>query len=115
MSRPKEEFGVLIGDYNFMAKDDRVFQVGTPPIGGSSVAANYCSGSRQGQWMKHLASWTEVVQPFPTHFSTKGNTVSRIDRAFVACPSSLLLKLRVFCSVVGTPEETFSCGHSDIF
>ena len=32
-SRPKEEFGVLIGDFNFMAGDDRVFQVGAPPVG----------------------------------------------------------------------------------
>ena len=67
VSKPKEEFGVLIGDYNFIAKDDRVFQVGSPPIAGASISAVYCSGSRQGQWMKHLASWTEVVQPFPTH------------------------------------------------
>ena len=113
VSKPKEEFGVLIGDYNFMAKDDRVFQVGSPPIAGASISSVYCSGSRQGQWMKHLASWTEVAQPFPTHYSTEGNTVSKLDRAFLACPSSLLLKLRTFCSVVGTPEETFSSGLSD--
>ena len=30
VSRRKEEFGVIIGDFNFMAGDDRVFQVGSP-------------------------------------------------------------------------------------
>ena len=84
--KPKEERGVLIGDYKFMAKDDRVFQVGSPPIAGASISSVYCSGPRQGQWTKHLASWTEVVQPFPIHYSTKGNTVSKLDRAFLAGP-----------------------------
>ena len=71
LSKPKEVFGVLIGDYNFMAKDDGVFHVGSPPISGASISANYCSGSRQGQWMKHLASWTEVVSPFPLIIALK--------------------------------------------
>ena len=44
VSRPKEEFGVLIGDYNFMASDDRVFQVGSHPIEGCATAAHYCQG-----------------------------------------------------------------------
>ena len=111
--RPDKVFAVLIGDFNFMARDDRVYKVGSPPSDDPSIAAHYNSGSRQAQWMKHLASWIEVSQPFPTHYSTKGNTCSRIDRAFVATSPSLLLKLQVFCSVIGTPEECFSNGESD--
>lgn len=79
----------------------------------SSISIYSYSGSRKAAWMRHLASWTEVAQPFPTHFDSKGNTVSRLDRAFVACPISLLLKLNFGCSVVGTPEEIFANGDSD--
>ena len=63
--------------------------------------------------MKFLSRWTEVVQPFPTHFDPKGNTLSKLDRAFISCPSSLTLKLNIQCSVVGKPEECFANFESD--
>ena len=63
--------------------------------------------------MRHLTTWTQVAQPFPTHYDSKGNTVSRLDRAFIACPISLLLKLSIGCCVVGTPEEIFANGDTD--
>ena len=48
VSKPKEGFGVLIGDYKFMAKDDRVFQVGSPPIAGASISSVYREGLGRG-------------------------------------------------------------------
>ena len=39
--------------------------------------------------------------------------MSRLDRAFISSPSSLILKLNIGCSVVGTPEESFANGESD--
>ena len=54
-----------------------------------------------------------MVQPFPTHFDPKGNTLSKLDRAFISCPSSLTLKLNIQCSVVGKPEECFANFESD--
>ena len=63
--------------------------------------------------MKFLSSWTELVQPFPTHFDSKGNSLSRLGTAFISCPSSLILKLNIGCSVVGKPEECFANYESD--
>ena len=55
----------------------------------------------------------EVIQPFPTHFDASGNSCSRIDRAWVFGPSSLLIKLRVMSFVISSPEEYFGEGLSD--
>ena len=51
--------------------------------------------------------------PSPTHYNKYGNTCNKLDRAFVPCPSSMLLKLSVSHSVVGTPEQVFAAGESD--
>ena len=45
--------------------------------------------------------------------SVYGNTCTKLDRAFVLCPSSMLLKPSVTHSVVGTPEQVFAEGESD--
>ena len=114
LSRPKTESGIILRDFSFIAGDDRVFKVGSPPVGASTLAqSSSSSGSRKAAWMRHLSSWTELVQPFPTHYDSKGNTVSRLDRAFIACPISLVLELYTGCPVVGTPEETCANGISD--
>jgi len=112
-ARPMEEFGILIGDLNFLAADERVFKVGHPPAVGAAGRPPSASGSHAKAWMSFLSRWTEVVQPFPTHFDVKGNTLSKLDRAFISCPSSQTLKLNIQCSVVGKPEECFSNYESD--
>ena len=109
---PTQDFACLIGDFNFSAREDRIFKVGRPLLE-STPATIGGSGTKQLQWERLLASWTEVVQPFPTHYNKYGNTCNKLDRAFVSCPSSLLLKLAVSHTVVGTPEQTFSVGESD--
>ena len=96
-----EEFGIQIGDLNFLAADDRVFKVGQAPAVGASGRPAYSAGSHAKAWMSFLSRWTEVVQPFPTHYDAKGNTLSKLDRAFISCPSSQTLKLNIQCSVVG--------------
>ncbi len=65
--------------------------------------------------MKFLSEWTEIVQPYPTHFDHKGNICARIDRGWVSCPSNLLIKLQLQSHVLGSPEEMFGSeisGHS---
>ena len=110
--QPHLEFACFVGDFNFSARDDRIFKVGRPLLE-STPATIGGSGTRQAHWERLLAQWTELVQPFPTHYNKVGNTCNKLDRAFVACPSSLLLKLSVTHSVVGTPEQTFANGESD--
>jgi hypothetical protein len=112
-ARPKEEFGIIIDDFNFLSGDDRVFKVGQPAATGALAPPPSSSGSHRTAWMKFLSRWTEVVQPFPTHFDPKGNTLSKLDRAFISCPSSFTLKLNIQCSVVGKPEECFANFESD--
>ena len=102
-----------MGDLNFLAGDDRVFKVGTPPSGASTISSTSFSGSHRAAWMKFLLSWTELVQPFPVHFDSKGNSLGRLDRAFISSPSSLVLNLKIGCSVVGEPEESFVNGERD--
>ena len=109
---PTREFACLIGDFNFPSRDDRIFKVGRPLLE-SSPATVGGSGTKQALWERYLSQWTEVVQPFPTHYNKHGNNCNRIDRAFVSCPSSLLLKLNVLHSVVGYPEQSFADRESD--
>ena len=91
-AQPCQFFALILGDFNFAARDDRTFKIGRPA--GESVPSPSCtSGTRQLQWEKHLRHWCEVWQPFPTHFNKVGNSCNRLDRAFSACPKSLLLKL----------------------
>ena len=46
-------------------------------------------------------------------YSPQYDSLSRLDRAFIACPNSLTLKLNIGCSVVGKPEECFAHFESD--
>ena len=110
--QPTQEFAYLSVDFNFSARDDRIFKVGRPLLE-SSPATFGGSGTRQSLWERFLCHWTEVVQPFPTHYNKYGNTCNKLDRAFVPCPSSMLLKLSVNHSVVGNPEQSFADGESD--
>ena len=102
----------LIGDFNFAARDDRVFKIGRPEAE-SRPATVGSSGIRQLQREKHLLRWCELWQPFPTHYNKVGNSCNRLDRAFVSCPKSLLLKLNVSHSVISNPESVFARGESD--
>ena len=79
----------------------------------SSPATIGGTGARQTHWERYLFHWTEVIQPFPSHYNKYGNTCNTLDRAFVSCPSSILLKLSVTRSVIGTPEQVFADGESD--
>ena len=90
-----------------------VFMVGSPTSVASTTSTSASSGSHRTAWMKFLARWTELVQPLPIHFDTKGNSLSRLDRAFISCPNSLTLKLNIGWSVVGKPEECFANFESD--
>ena len=109
---PTREFACIIGDFNVSFRDDMIFKVGRPLLE-SSPATIGGSGTKQALWERQLSLWTEVVQPFPTHYDKHGNNCNRLDRAFVSCPSSLLLKLNVSHNVVGTPEQVISAGESD--
>ena len=110
--QPCQFFSLLTGDFNFSAGDDRTFKIGRPEE--DAVPATSCnSGTRQLQWEKHLKHWCEIWQPFPTHYNKIGNRCNRLDRAFSACPKSLLLKLNVSHSVIGTPAAVFARGESD--
>ena len=73
LRQPNRGFGVFIGDFNFSARDDRVFKVGRPLLE-SSAAAVCSSGTRQASWERFLSGWTEVCQPFPTHYNKASNT-----------------------------------------
>ena len=79
----------------------------------SSPATIGGTGTRQAHWERYLTHWTEVIQPFPTHYNKYGNTCNKLDRAFVPYPSSMLLKLSVTLSVIGTPEQVSADGESD--
>ena len=111
-AQPYQFFSLLTGDFNFGARDDRNFKIGRP-VEHSSLTPACTTGSRQLQWEKHLRRWCEIWQPFPTHYNSVGNSCNRLDRAFSACPKSLLLKLNVSHSVIGSPEAVFSRGESD--
>ena len=65
---PMEEFGFIIGGFNFLSGDDRVFKVGQPPAVGASTPPPSFSGSHRTAWMTFLSRWTEVFQPFPRPF-----------------------------------------------
>ena len=103
-TRPNEECGIILGDFNFLSGDDRVFKVGSSLSGASTTSTSASSGSHRTAWMIFL-SWTELVQPFPTHLDSKGNSLSRLDRAFFSCPSSLILKLHIGWSVSDNPKS----------
>ena len=108
--------GLLVGDLNIKAEHERTFKVGRVFAGGARdrVYSNpLFSGQLLRLWGQILEGWTEVIQPFPTHFDAKGNSCSRIDRAWVCGPSSLLIKLRVMSFVISSPEELFGEGLSD--
>lgn len=52
------------------------------------------------------------AQPFPIHFDPKFQTCSRVDRAWVFCPSNLLIELQVRSHVVSVPGEYSGDGNS---
>ena len=113
---PHCQSGLLVGDLNIKAEHERTFKVGRVLAGGARdrVYSNpLFSGQLLRLWGQILEGWTEVIQPFPIHFDASGNSCSRIDRAWVCGPSSLLIKLRVMSFVISSPEDLFGEGLSD--
>ena len=64
-------------------------------------------------WNEILKLWTEVSQPFPTHFNSRGPSLKRLDRVWISSPSHLLSKLHVHSEVISSPENLSSEGISD--
>ena len=60
-------FGVVVGDLNIKAQNERSFKLGRN-LEGSVRDRGYinplCHGHLLGLWRKILNDWTEVVQPF---------------------------------------------------
>lgn len=112
-NNPMHSFSIAIGDFNYMAKNERTFQVGKPLTCATPLPSTCSSTSRHNTWNTYLEKWVEIVQPMPTHFTSSSNSCTRIDRGFFACPGSLLLRLDVSSTVVGTPEGCDSKGLSD--
>ena len=115
---PISFMAVLVGDFNFRHRGDRDFKVGQPPsvvLPGSLRSANpqSCSSNFQARWEKMLEDWTEISQPYPTHYDHKGHLCTRIDRGFIAYPSNFLIKLQCSSSVIGSPEDYFGDLISD--
>jgi len=113
---PSSQIGILLGDLNIKAEDERSFKVGrnfVRKVMTHDFANPVYSGTHIRQWESILSEWTEVVQPFPTHFDPKGLSCSRIDRAWVTCPSSLLTKIQSSSFVISSPEVMYGEGLSD--
>jgi hypothetical protein len=112
---PCSKFGILIGDLNIKAEEELVFKVGRAvdrPNARSSGNPVY-SGSNLRIWESILSEWTEVWQPYPTHFHSRDNSCSRIDRGWIFCPSSLLTRIQKSSYVVCSPEAFHAEGLSD--
>ena len=112
---PCSKFGILLGDLNIKAEEELVFNVGRnfehPNVRYSGNPVY--SGTHLRIWESILDEWTEVIQPFPTHFNSRENSCSRIDRGWVACPSSLLTKMLNSSYVISSPEAFHASGLSD--
>ena len=59
------------------------------------------------------STWTEIIQPRPTHFDFSGQSCSRIDRIWAFGLSSLSIKMYVRSHVVSSPVEYYGQGLSD--
>ncbi len=110
---PAGEFAAVIGDLNFKAPGEGNFKVGRSLNRVPALQHSCTSGTKERLWMSFLSSWIELVQPHPTHFDHKGNACSRLDRCWVACPSSLLIKLKIQAQILGSPEEMYGSEISD--
>jgi len=113
---PCARFGILVGDLNIKAENEKSFKVGRDFDSGArdrGYSNPLFSGHLLRWWGKIFEDWTELIQPFPTHYDHQHKTCSRIDRGWVLCPSSLLVKLRVMSYVVDTPEQCYAEGLSD--
>ena len=120
---PLENFSLIMGDMNFMARGARRFKPGQPLASGSSNghtsspgSAHYCPPvyhAFQHIWNKVLSLWVEVSQPFPTHIANNGGSRRIIDRCWTSLLPSRLCCLKVESMVIESPE-TYSCnGLSD--
>ena len=103
---------LAVGDLNFLADGEQRFKVGRP-LAPSSLWRSHHSGTHSSLWKSFLSKWTELAQPFPTHFSSESCSSSRLDRGWSSSPVNQILNFRVSSSTVGTPEEFESARLSD--
>ena len=113
-ANPEDRGAVLIGDLNFKGVWDRTFKAGVPPTTISSHRPEPTYGvTLEKKWKGMLDYWTEISQPFPTHYNPQNHSCNRIDRVWIPGPSSLLLRLSIVSHVIGSPEEYYGQGLSD--
>mgnify|MGYP000686098511 CR=1 FL=1 len=112
---PVNQFSIFVGDLNIKAEDEKCFKAGRNLEGilARSASNPVFSGPHHNLWAPILSDWTELVQPFPTRYDPVSKTCSRIDRAFVFCPASMLLKLQTNTFVQSSPEDFYADEHSD--
>ena len=111
-ANPMSSFSFAVGDINFIAEDEQRFKVGRPLLP-SSLWRSQHSGTHANIWKSFLSKWTELAQPFPTHFCVDSLTADRKDRGWTSAPANQILHLRISCSTVGTPEDFEAARLSD--
>ena len=114
---PAKNSSIIIGDFNFSDRKDKHFVVSTAAnIGEPSTVSQPPPEHYSTQfhtWSDILKSWTEISQPFPTHFNSSGPSLRRLDRVWSSSPSHLLSKLHVHSEVISSPENLSAEGFSD--
>ena len=109
-ANPTLRLAVLAGDINIKAENEMSYKIGSSSVGGQpnigSVPNPMFRGQRVGQWKNLLSSWTEIVQPLPTHFDKGSHSCTRIDRAWVLGPSNMLVKMHIRLSLIHISEPT---------
>ena len=93
---PTSMLGSLVGDVNIKAEHERSFKIGHNFAGGlrdRGFGNPLFTGQRLGQWRPILSSWTENIQPMPTHFDFAAQSCSRIDRVWAFGPSLSLIHI----------------------
>ena len=64
-ARPEEEFGIILGDLNFLSGDDRVFKAGMPSAVASTTPPASSSGSHRTVWMIFFISRDGIGSTIP--------------------------------------------------
>ena len=115
VAEPTRNFACFVGDLNFSAPGESKFVCGRLFGALTPAQRSYIPNApaHERLFMNFLGDWTEIVQPHPTRYDHKGNSCSRIDRGWFACPSSLLIQMQTQSFVVGSPEEMFGMELSD--
>ena len=116
-ANPAERFMTVAGDFNFLPPGETQRCIRSPDIAGTGHGEVAGLRPFQNIWQRCLDRLTEIQQPYETHFHSGSNTISRLDRLYVASPPWLSLQLglqgRLLCDPVRCHELQLS-DHSPV-